>query len=183
MKSKTLQEIYKLVLSALFLALALILPFLTANNPNLGNMFCLMHIPVILCGYICGAKYATSIGFVSPLLRFILVGMPPIYPTALAMSVELAVYGLSISILYYVFPKKKGFVYLTLLLSMIISKAAWGLVMFSLMGFNVNNFSISIFFTQAIFNAIPGLLLQFTLIPAVIIFYELITKNNAKKNY
>lgn len=172
MKNKSLVEIYKLVLSALFLALALVLPLLTANNPSLGNMFCLMHIPVILCGYICGWKYSAIIGFTSPILRFILFGMPPIYPTAIAMSFELATYGLAIGIFHSIMPKKKGFIYLTLFISMLIGKTIWGVVMFSLMGFNINNFGIGMFFTQAIFNALPGLILQFVLIPVAIIFYE-----------
>ena len=35
-------------LSALFLALALVLPFLTGQIPEVGSMLCPMHIPVLL---------------------------------------------------------------------------------------------------------------------------------------
>ncbi len=182
MKNKSLVEIYKLVLSALFLALALVLPLLTANNPSLGNMFCLMHIPVIICGYICGWKYSIIVGFTAPLVRFLLFGMPPIYPTAIAMSFELATYGLVIGIVHSIMPKKNAFIYLTLFIAMLIGKAVWGVVMFALMGFSVNNFGIGMFFTQAILNALPGLILQFILIPIVIMFYHRFTKNIQKDN-
>lgn len=44
----------KLVLSAFFLALGLVLPFLTGQIPEIGNMISPMHFPVMLCGFICG---------------------------------------------------------------------------------------------------------------------------------
>lgn len=40
-----------MVLSALFLAIGIILPFITMQIPRIGNMLLPMHIPVILCGF------------------------------------------------------------------------------------------------------------------------------------
>ena len=91
---------YKLVLAALFLALCLVLPIVTGGIPAIGNMLLPMHIPVLLCGLVCGWQYGLVIGFVAPLLRSALFGMPPLYPIALAMAFELAAYGLVIGLVY-----------------------------------------------------------------------------------
>lgn len=41
----------RLVLAAMFLALALVLPFITGQLPQIGNALCPMHFPVLLCGF------------------------------------------------------------------------------------------------------------------------------------
>ena len=79
----------KLVFAALLLALAMVLPFLTGQIPQIGQALCPMHIPVLLCGFVCGPIYAMAVGFIAPLLRFALFGMPPIFPTGVSMAFEL----------------------------------------------------------------------------------------------
>ena len=86
-------ELKNLVLAAMFLALGLVLPFLTGQIQQIGNMLLPMHFPVILCGLICGWKYGLGVGFIVPLLRSAIFGMPVMYPNALAMAFELATYG------------------------------------------------------------------------------------------
>ena len=98
MKQKR-NAVYTLVLSALFLALALVLPFLTGQIPQIGNMLLPMHLPVLLCGLICGWQYGGVVGFAAPLLRSALFGMPPMI-TAIAMAFELAAYGIIVGALY-----------------------------------------------------------------------------------
>ena len=85
----------KLSLSSMFLAIGLVLPFFTGQIPQVGSMMLPMHIPVLLCGLICGWKYGLMVGFVLPPLRSVLFGMPPLFPTGAAMAFELAAYGLS----------------------------------------------------------------------------------------
>ena len=89
----------KRILAALFLAIGLILPFITMQIPAVGKMLCPMHIPVLLCGYICGWPYGLLIGIITPLLRGVLFGMPAIFPNAFCMAFELATYGLVAGIL------------------------------------------------------------------------------------
>ena len=89
----------KRILAALFLAIGLILPFITMQIPAVGKMLCPMHIPVLLCGYICGGPYGLLIGIITPLLRGVLFGMPAIFPNAFCMAFELATYGLVAGIL------------------------------------------------------------------------------------
>lgn len=91
MKCKRKQRIStkKMVLSALLMALGMILPMLTMQIPTIGNMLLPMHIPVLLCGFICGAPYGALIGFALPIARSIVFGAPIMMPNALAMSFEL----------------------------------------------------------------------------------------------
>ena len=70
----------KLTLSAMFLAIGIILPFFTGQVPQIGNMLLPMHFPVFLCGMICGAPYGLAIGFILPIFRSFLFGMPMMYP-------------------------------------------------------------------------------------------------------
>ena len=88
------QNTKKLAYAALFLALCLVLPMLTGQIPRIGSMLLPMHIPVLLCGLVCGWQYGAAVGFVAPLLRSVLFGMPPMYPVAIAMAFELLTYGL-----------------------------------------------------------------------------------------
>ena len=87
-------HVQKLVLAALCLALCMVLPFLTGQIPEIGSALSPMHIPVLLAGFLCGPWWALAVGAVAPVLRFALFGMPPIFPTGLAMCFELATYGL-----------------------------------------------------------------------------------------
>ena len=101
------ESLLKMILSALFLALAYIMPFLTGQIPEIGSMLCPMHIPVLLCGFICGWQWGLAVGFVAPLFRSLILGMPPLFPVAVCMAFELAAYGLVAGMMHKILPKKK----------------------------------------------------------------------------
>lgn len=82
-----------LVLSALFLAIGFVLPFLTGQIPEVGSMLLPLHLPALICGFVCGWPWGLLVGFVLPIARSLLLGMPPLVPTALAMAFEMAGYG------------------------------------------------------------------------------------------
>ena len=161
----------KLVLSAMFIALGLVLPFLT-QVPSLGNRFLPMHLPVLVAGFVCGGPLGMMIGFVTPLLRSLLFGMPPIYPTALAMSFELATFGLLTGVLYRKLPKGILYTYTSLLVAMIGGRAVWGVVSFILFTIAGNAFTWQIFFAGAVLNAIPGIIFQLIVVPMLVTAFE-----------
>ena len=97
-------QIRRMVFAALCLALALVLPFLTGQIPQVGSALCPMHIPVLLCGFLCGWPWGLAVGFIAPLLRSVIFGMPPMVPAAVAMAFELATYGAVAGFLYRKFP-------------------------------------------------------------------------------
>jgi LytS/YehU family sensor histidine kinase len=135
-------------------------------------MLCPLHIPVLLCGFICGSPWGLVIGFIAPLFRSLTLGMPPLFPTGVAMAFELATYGLLAGLLYRVLPKKKINIYVSLVLSMIVGRLVWGVVQFSLMGFDLEKFPLSAFWAGAVVNALPGIIIQLVLIPIVIVILE-----------
>ena len=93
MKTKPNSPARNIVLAALFLALAFVLPMITGHVPQIGNMLCPMHFPVLLAGFVLGGPWGLALGFLAPLLRSVLFGMPPLYPIAISMAFELATYG------------------------------------------------------------------------------------------
>lgn len=163
-KSKTVN----LVLAALFLALGIVLPFLTAQIPSIGSMLLPMHIPVLICGYVCGWQYGLAVGFVVPLLRSALFGMPPMYPTAVAMALELAVYGLMTGLLYCKLKKNTASIYISLIGAMIAGRVVWGIARLIMAGLSQSGFTVSAFIAGAITGAIPGIIIQIILIPILI---------------
>ena len=169
---KTRNEIKKLTLSAMFLALAFVLPFLTGQIPQIGSMLCPMHIPVLLCGFFCGAPWGLGVGFVAPLLRSFVLGMPPMFPTAFCMAFELAAYGFVAGWLHRKLPKKKINVYVSLLCAMIVGRILWGVVMFICMGLKAEAFGWSAFLAASVLNAVPGIVLQVVLVPLLVITLE-----------
>ena len=79
------ENVKNVVNAALCLALCMALPFLTGQIPQIGSALSPMHIPVLLCGFICGWPYGLIVGLIAPILRFLLFGMPTIYTAAIAM--------------------------------------------------------------------------------------------------
>lgn len=163
------QNLLKLVISAVLLAFAMILPLLTGQLQQLGNALCPMHIPILLCGFLCGPWYAGTIGLIAPILRFAVFGMPPLMPIGIAMSFELAAYGILSGWLYRVLPKKKQYIYVSLLAAMLAGRIVWGCVQVILSGLHKTEFSWEIFLAGAFTNAVAGIVLQLVLIPVLVI--------------
>lgn len=162
-------QLRKLTYSALYMAIALILPFVTGQIPEIGAMLCPMHIPALLCGFMCGWPWGVAVGFISPLLRSVMFGMPAMFPAAIAMAFELAVYGGMAGLLYSRLPRKKWMIYAALLISMIAGRVAWGAVQALLAGLSGNSFTWTLFLTGAVINAIPGIIMQLALIPVLVV--------------
>lgn len=157
----------KLVFSALCLALAYVLPFLTGQLQSFGNALCPMHIPVLLCGFICGWPWGLAVGMIAPLLRSVTLGMPPMI-LAISMAFELAVYGAVSGYLYHKLPKKKINIYYALIAAMIAGRIVWGIVKFAIAGFSSTAFPLSAFLAGAVTSALPGIAIQIIFIPIIV---------------
>jgi thiamine transporter ThiT len=161
-------SVRQLTAAAMFLALGQVLPFITGQIPQIGAMLSPMHLPVLLCGLICGPLCGGIVGLICPLLRSVLFGMPMMYPAAIAMAFELAAYGLISGWLYeHASAKEIRTVYTSLIAAMLAGRAVWGLAELLLLGLNGKPFTFQMFLAGAFINAIPAIILQLTLIPAV----------------
>ena len=156
-----------MVYVAVCLALCMVLPFLTGQIPQIGSALSPMHIPVLLAGFLCGPWWAMAVGFAAPMLRHVWMGMPPLI-TAIAMSFELAGYGLFSGLLYRLLPKKTVNIYVSLIGAMILGRIIWGIAMVVISGVTGSAFTWSAFMAGALLNAIPGIILHIVLIPILV---------------
>lgn len=164
------KNILNLVLSAMFLALGLVLPFLTGQIKEIGSMLLPMHIPVMLCGLVCGWQYGLVVGAIVPIMRSALFGMPVMFPSAISMAFELATYGFVIGFLFsHAKWKCIKSLYRCLIISMVCGRVVWGISQSILLGLGDNGFTLTAFLSGAVLNAIPGIILQLVLIPAVML--------------
>jgi thiamine transporter ThiT len=159
----------KIILSAVFLAIGMVLPFLTGQIKEIGDTLLPMHIPVMLCGFICGVKYGFLVGLILPFLRSFAFGMPPLYPQSVWMAAELATYGFTAGFFYRKLNNKSlWWLYCSLIISMICGRIVWGIVKAVLLGIGGKMFTIQAFITGGIIDALPGIILQLILIPAIV---------------
>ena len=180
MMSSKHKNLRQLILAAMFLTLALALPFLTGQIPQVGSALCPMHIPVLLCGFFCGPWYALAVGLVAPLLRFALFGMPPLMPTGIAMCFELATYGFVSGLMYKLLPGKKVFTYVTLIAAMLAGRIIWGIARVILAGLAQSEFAWTAFLSGAFVNAVPGIILHILLIPVLVITLKRYTETGSQ---
>ncbi len=162
-----------LVLSGLFLAIGMLLPLLTGQIKEIGDSLLPMHIPVLLCGAICGWPYGAIVGLSLPFLRSATFGMPPIYPNAVWMALELAAYGLVMGLLYGLGKKhRRGYVYFCLVIAMLAGRVVWGVSKAILMGVAGKSFGMAAFLAGGFADAVPGIILQLVAVPAILALVE-----------
>lgn len=165
-------HVLTLCTSAICLALCMVLPFLTGQIPQIGSALGPMHIPVLLCGFLCGPVLAAIVGAVAPLLRFALFGMPPLFPTGAAMCFELAAYGALSGLLYARLPRGRASLYVALILAMFGGRIVWGIAQTILLSGGDSPFTWAAFLSGAFVNAVPGIVVHIALIPPVVMALE-----------
>jgi hypothetical protein len=168
--SRKSADVRSIVYAAICLALCILLPFLTGSNPSLGKSFAPMHLPVLLCGFIAGPLWGGIVGGIAPFLRTLIAGAPALYPDAIRMAAELAVYGIATGLFYRYLPKKPFGIYVSLICSQLFGRLAWGAVQFILSIFDPTlDFSTTTVFLMTFSPAVYGILIQLALIPPIVI--------------
>lgn len=157
-------SIKNMVLAALFLAIGVILPFFFHTfGFGAGAVFLPMHIPVLMCGFVCGAPYGAVVGVLLPSLSILLTGNPPLYPTAIAMSLELCAYGTAAGLLYRFFSEIPS-----LLIAQLVGRAVSGLANLVLLGLQGGQYLLATFLSGAFVTALPGLVIQWIFCPILL---------------
>ena len=165
-------QIRKMTYAAMFLAIAMALPLITGQVPEIGKMLCPMHIPALLCGFMCGWPWGLAVGLIAPPLRSVLFGMPVMFPTAVAMALELATYGAVAGIMYRMLPRRKWAIYAALLTAMIAGRLVWGMVNLVIAGLAGSAFTAAAFLAGAVTTALPGIIMHIVLIPVLVMVME-----------
>ena len=162
-----LSPVKKIILTALMIALCVVLPIAFHSIPNGGSIFLPMHIPVLLCGLVCGWGYGGLCGLVGPLLSSLLTGMPPaaILP---GMMVECCVYGLVTGLMMrYVRTGKTTLdLYLSLVAAMLLGRVLSGIAKALIF---TPGMSLAAWAAASFVTAIPGIVIQLVLIPLVVL--------------
>ena len=161
-------QVKKLVMAAMCVALGIVLPMAFHTIQNAGSIFLPMHIPVLICGLLCGWQYGLICGILAPVLSSLFTGMPPaaILP---AMLCELAVYGLNTGFCVYGIHTEKQIVkiYGSLITAMLAGRIVSGIL--KALIFNVGEYSFKIFITSSFLTGIPGILIQLIFIPVIVL--------------
>ena len=159
----------KLTLSALFLALGLVLPLITGQIPQIGKMLLPMHIPVLLCGMVCGAPYGAVCGLLGPMLSSVLTGMPTaaLMP---AMMVECAAYGLTTGLMLRLVRTGKTYadLYLSLVAAMLVGRLVSGVT--KALFFMAGQYTMQAWIAASFVTALPGIVLQFAVVPSIVYY-------------
>ena len=163
----------KLTFAGLFLALAVLIPMVFHLTGIAGPIFLPMHIPVILCGFICGKKYGLLVGAIAPLINTLILGMPVLYPIGIAMVFELAAYGFFAGLLF----KKSKRVMPALIGAMVLGRIIRILATFLITVpfgavFIFKGILVAIFVTS-----IWGIIIQLVLIPLVLAAHSRLSNN------
>lgn len=161
----------KAVYTSASIALCVVLPMVFHAIPNAGNIWLPMHIPVFLCGLLCGWKFGLLCGAAGPFISSILTQMPPI-STLPSMILELSAYGLISGLAAKKIHTGKTIVDITiaLIISMIFGRIIYG-IMNSLV-FHAGNYSFQVWVTSSFITALPGIILELIIIPAIILALE-----------
>lgn len=159
----------KLTLSALFLALGLVLPLITGQIPQIGKMLLPMHIPVLLCGMVCGAPYGAACGLLGPMLSSVLTGMPTaaLMP---AMMVECAAYGLTTGLMLRLVRTGKTYadLYLSLVAAMLVGRLVSGVT--KALFFMAGQYTMQAWIAASFVTALPGIVLQLAVVPSIVYY-------------
>lgn len=153
-----------IVRTALFLALAVIIPIAFHQFGMAGRYFLPMHIPVLLAGCIGGPVSGFIVGLLAPGLSFLLTGMPPTYAVPL-MSVELPLYGLAAGLFYF---RLRLNVYVALLAALIIGRIGFVVGLLILGFFLELPYGIREYITVALVQGLPGIVIQIVLVPTIV---------------
>lgn len=165
-----MNNVKKLAVTAMLFAVGMVLPFFIGQIPAIGKMLLPMHIPVLLCGFIVGWQYGALIGFLLPIVRGLVFGMPPLYPNAVAMAFEMAAYGFVSGYLYsHARWQCTKMLYISLVTAMLAGRIVWAFAEVILLGIGGNIFTWKMFAAGAFLNAIPGIIVQLTLIPLIMV--------------
>lgn len=165
-----MNNVKKLAVTAMLFAVGMVLPFFIGQIPAIGKMLLPMHIPVLLCGFIVGWQYGALIGFLLPIVRGLVFGMPPMYPNAVAMAFEMAAYGLVSGYLYsHARWQCTKMLYISLVTAMLAGRIVWAFAEVILLGIGGNIFTWKMFAAGAFLNTIPGIIVQLTLIPLIMV--------------
>jgi thiamine transporter ThiT len=170
-KMRKMSHIREMVITALCISLCVVLPLAFHAIPQGGSIYCPMHIPVLLCGLICGWQFGLFCGLAGPLLSTLILQMPPMAMLP-AIMIELCAYGfVSGLVLQTVHTgKRTADLYISLIAAMLSGRVLSGILQALL--FSAGHYAFSTWVTAYFLTSLPGMIIQLVLIPILITALE-----------
>jgi hypothetical protein len=164
---KEMSIVKKSIITAVCLALCVVLPQAFHAIPNAGSVYLPMHLPILLCGLICGWPFGLLCGLAGPALSTLFTGMPPVAYLPV-MLVECAVYGVVSGLMMKVIRTGKIYVdlYASLVIAMLSGRVIAGLA--KALIFARGNITMGAWATSYFVTSLPGILIQIVLIPTIV---------------
>ena len=170
-------SLYRLLITAILLAVGMVLPFLTGQIPTVGQLISPLHIPVFICGLTCGWGWGAALGFLLPVARGLIFGMPPFPAVGLPMAFEMLVYGLATGLLYPMLRKVfrgKNIVamLIAMVAAMILGRCAGGTTRAVMMGVQGSTYSFAAFFASYFTGTAVGAVIHIIVCPLIVLALE-----------
>lgn len=160
-------KVKKTIITAICIALCVVLPQAFHAIPNAGAIYLPMHIPVLLSGLICGWSYGLICGIAGPVLSMLFTGMPPVAILP-AMVIECAVYGCVSGVMMRIvnFKDLYGRLYVSQIAAMFLGRVAAGACKAFI--FMPGKFGLTAWISSHFILGLPGIIIQLALIPSII---------------
>lgn len=168
-----ISHVKKSVISAMCTAMCVILPLMLHSVQNAGSVLCPMHIPVLLCGFICGWSFGMLCGLAGPLLSSITTGMPSMATLPIMMA-ELMVYGIVAGVMMKFVHTKIIYIdlYISLIVAMIAGRIVAGTLSALIFLSSGTAYSMSVWAASYFIASLPGIIIHLILIPGIILALE-----------
>ncbi len=164
---KKISVVKKSIITAVCIALCYVVPLLFHGVQNAGRVFLPMHLPVFLCGLICGWQYGLLCGLAGPALSSLLTSMPPVAILP-SMMLELAVYGCVSGLMMRFIRTKNTYadLYISLIAALLCGRVVAGLMQALI--FSKGAYSMTAWVSGYVVTSWPGTLIQLVLLPSVV---------------
>jgi len=164
---RKMSHIKKSIFTAACIALCVVLPMAFHAIPNAASIYSPMHIPVLLCGLVCGWPFGLMCGICGPFVSSLLTQMPSMAYLP-SMLVELAAYGLIAGLVMQLVHTGKLYadLYVSLGTALLAGRVVAGIARALI--FAAGSYSMSLWITSYFITAWPGLVLHLILIPVIV---------------
>lgn len=162
-----MSNVKKSIITAVCIALCYVIPLMFHGIQNAGSIFCPMHIPVFICGLICGWQYGLLCGIAGPALSSALSSMPPVAVLP-SMMVELAAYGTAAGLMMKLVRTKSTYadLYISLIVAIVCGRVLAGLA--KALIFARGSYSMSAWIAGSVVTSWPGTVIQLVFIPTIV---------------
>ncbi|MCL1862694.1 MAG: ECF transporter S component [Defluviitaleaceae bacterium] len=171
-----MSNLKRLIVTAMLIALCVVLPMAFHSIPRAGSIILPMHIPVLLAGLICGWKFGLLAGVLGPFLSASLTGMPPLGGVAELMMIELGIYGLvSGVVMHFIHTRRASFdLYISLIAAMLVGRVVAGIGQYAYFfsGMEGESYTWALWTASYFVTSLPGIVIQLAFVPSVVMALE-----------